>query len=201
VSAPGAVRWGRRAVALAAAVLLAVALRHAGTALIVAEEIATPDAIVSLASHEWERLPAAAALARRAPEARVLLTVPMAVNAYNCHGCADRIGRLEAAGVARDRIEVLRRAVYRTTDEAEAFREWAGLHRPRSVVVVTSPYHTRRALASFRKALAGTGIAVGIHPAESVVDPPRWYWYKFDRWYVIYEWRARVFYLIRFGVW
>ena len=190
-----------RLAALTGLVLLLVAGRHAGTALIVAQEIDAPDAIVSLASHEWERLPAAAALARRSPRARVLLTVPMAVNAYNCHGCADRIARLEAEGVARSRIEVLPRAVYRTTDEAEAFRLWAQQHGARSVMVVTSPYHTRRALASFQKALAGSGIALGIHPAESSVDPPRWYWYKFDRWYVIYEWRARIFYLIRFGVW
>lgn len=197
----GARRWRVRLAALAGLALLAVAVRHAGTALIVSEEIAAPDAIVSLASHEWERLPTAAALAHRAPGARVLLTVPIAVNAYNCHGCSERIARLEAAGVQRSRIEVLPRAVYRTTDEAEAFREWARQHGARSVMVVTSPYHTRRALASFRKALEGSGIAVGIHPAASVVDPPRWYWYKLDRWYVIYEWRARVFYLIRFGVW
>ena len=47
---------------------------HAGSALVVSEPLASPDAIVSLASHEWERLPAAAALARQYPEALVVLT-------------------------------------------------------------------------------------------------------------------------------
>ena len=76
---------------LVALVLVAVAapwpLRHAGTALVVSRDLDSPDAIVMLASHEWERLPAAAALARRHPGAVVLLTVPVAVTQYNCHLC------------------------------------------------------------------------------------------------------------------
>jgi uncharacterized SAM-binding protein YcdF (DUF218 family) len=175
--------------------------RHAGTALVVAEEIDRPDAIVSLASHEWERLPDAAALASRAPAAKVLLTQPIAVNTFNCHDCGHRIDRLVAAGVAKDRIELLPRKVYRTLDEAQAVREWATQHGAKSVVVVTSPYHTRRALASFRRALVGTGIAVGVHPASgSPAEPARWWRHKYDRWYVSYEWRARLFYLIRFNI-
>ena len=53
------------------------------------------------------------------------------------------------------------RKVYRTLDEAEAFKAWAAGRQVGSVVVVTSPYHTARALASFRHVLNGTGIAVG----------------------------------------
>ncbi len=176
-------------------------LRDAGTALVTHVEVDRPDAIVSLASHEWERLPAAAALALKNPSARVLLTAPIAVNAFNCHDCGHRIDRLVAAGVAKERIVMLPRRVFRTRDEAEAVREWAGPHGVRSVMVVTSAYHTRRALDTFRNLLAGTGIAIGVYPAGlSNVDPPRWWRHKYDRWYVDYEWRARVYYLIRFGV-
>jgi uncharacterized SAM-binding protein YcdF (DUF218 family) len=177
------------------------ALRHAGTALVAHVELERPDAIVSLASHEWERLPATAALARKNPRAQVLLTAPVAVNDFNCHDCYHRIDRLVAAGVDEDRIVILPHRVFRTRDEAEAVREWAGSHGLRSVMVVTSAYHTRRALDTFRNMLSGTGIAVGVYPAAlSDVDPPRWWRHKYDRWYVDYEWRARVFYLIRFGV-
>jgi uncharacterized SAM-binding protein YcdF (DUF218 family) len=176
-------------------------MRDAGTALVVNVELDRPDAIVSLASHEWERLPAAAALARKNPGAQVLLTVPIAANQFNCHDCSRRVDRLVAAGVARNRIVMLPRRVFRTRDEAEAVRQWAGSHGLRSVMVVTSAYHTRRALDTFRNMLAGTGIAVGVYPAGlSDVDPDRWWRHKYDRWYVDYEWRARVFYLIRFGV-
>jgi uncharacterized SAM-binding protein YcdF (DUF218 family) len=176
-------------------------LRDAGTALVAHVEVDNPDAIVSLASHEWERLPATAALARQHPSAQVLLTSPMAVNEFNCHDCYHRIARLVAAGVEEDRIVILPRRVYRTRDEAEAVRQWAQRHGFRSVMVVTSAYHTRRALDTFRNMLAGTGIAVGVYPAGlSDVEPGRWWRHKYDRWYVGYEWRARVYYLIRFGV-
>jgi hypothetical protein len=49
-----------------------------------------------LASHEWERLPAAAALARRYPDALVLITVPRVVNEYNCHRCDERVDWFES---------------------------------------------------------------------------------------------------------
>jgi uncharacterized SAM-binding protein YcdF (DUF218 family) len=190
--------------ALGAALLCVLgiwAARDAGTALVAHVELERPDAIVSLASHEWERLPATAALARKNPWAQVLLTAPMSVNEFNCHDCYHRIDRLVAAGVEEDRIVILPRRVFRTRDEAEAVREWAGSHGLRSVMVVTSAYHTRRALDTFRNMLAGTGIAVGVYPAGlSDVEPGRWWRHKYDRWYVGYEWRARVYYLIRFGV-
>src|SRR5512146_2396106 len=50
------------AIVLAIVVLLvggAVLLPDAGTALVVSQPVDNPDAIVSLASHEWERLPEA----------------------------------------------------------------------------------------------------------------------------------------------
>lgn len=195
-------RWRRRGkVALLLLVAALWPLRHAGTALVVTREIDQPDAIVSLASHEWERLPDAAALARRAPNATVVLSQPIAPNAFNCHDCGHRLDRLAAAGVAPTRVAFLERKVYRTLDEAQAFKEWAAGRPVRSVVVVTSPYHTARALASFRTVLSGTGIAVGVHPAAgSPAEPRAWWRHKYDRWYVSYEWRARLFYLVRFGV-
>jgi uncharacterized SAM-binding protein YcdF (DUF218 family) len=190
--------------ALGAALLCVLgiwAARDAGTALVAHVELERPDAIVSLASHEWERLPATAALALKNPSAKVLLTVPIAANPFNCHDCGHRVDRLVAAGVARKRIVMLPRRVFRTRDEAEAVREWAPRHGVRSVMVVTSAYHTRRALDTFRNMLGGTGIAVGVYPAGlSDVEPDRWWRHKYDRWYVGDEWRARVYYLIRFGV-
>jgi len=154
-------------VLLVAAVASIWPLRHAGTALVVTREIDQPDAIVSLASHEWERLPDAAALGRRAPHAKVVLSQPISLNPYNCHDCGHRVERLVAAGIDARRIELMDRKVYRTLDEAEAFKEWAAPRGVRSVVVVTSPYHTARALASFEHVLKGTGIVVGVHPASA----------------------------------
>ena len=94
---------------LVAAVASIWPLRHAGTALVVTREIDQPDAIVSLASHEWERLPDAAALGRRAPHAKVVLSQPISLNPYNCHDCGHRVERLVAAGIDAKRIELMDR--------------------------------------------------------------------------------------------
>ncbi len=107
---------------LVALVLVAVAapwpLRHAGTALVVSRDLDSPDAIVMLASHEWERLPAAAALARQHPGAVVLLTVPVAVTQYNCHLCPDRPAWLAALGIDPSRIKLVPQRARNTWEEA-----------------------------------------------------------------------------------
>ena len=87
-------------------------------------------------------------------------------------------------------------------DEAEAFRDWAREHHARSVVVVTSPYHTRRALATFTDVFDGSGIAIGVEPSltHSPARPDRWWAAAYDRWYVRYEWTAIAYYAIRYGI-
>ena len=45
-----------------------------------------------------------------------------------------------------------------------------------SLLVVTDPYHTRRARLCFRTALADSGIAVTVRPVEgSWYDPEAWW--------------------------
>jgi uncharacterized SAM-binding protein YcdF (DUF218 family) len=177
----------------------------AGTALVVSAPLDRPDAILVLASHEWERLPAAEALAARFPEARVLLTLPPTITKYNCHDCANRPATLVQAGVQADRIEVLpisRTVSGGTRGEAEAARVWTRASGARRILVVTSPYHTRRALATFDAVLAPVGVRVGIVPASatSPAQPDRWWSAGYDRAYVRYEWAGLVYYLFRFGI-
>jgi uncharacterized SAM-binding protein YcdF (DUF218 family) len=192
--------------ALGAAVFvcaLALAMGGAGRWLVVSVPIDRPDAIVSLASHEWERLPAAAQQAQRFPDAVVVLTLPEIVNPYNCHDCANRGHRLELAGVVPSRVRVVPLTDPGTHGEAVAVRrlvETAGLHR---VLVVTSPYHTRRSLAVFRDALDPLGVTVGIVPAISAPPAmPAWWWTApVDRGYVLYELAAVIYYAGKYGVW
>jgi uncharacterized SAM-binding protein YcdF (DUF218 family) len=72
----------------------------------------------------------------------------------------------------------------------------------RRILVVTSPYHTRRALATFDAVLAPGGVRVGIVPASatSPAQPDRWWGAAYDRAYVRYEWAGIVYYLFRFGI-
>jgi len=174
----------------------------AGRVLIVSVPVGSPDLIVSLASHEWERLPAAAEAARRFPSAQLVLTHPPAVTVYNCHDCEHRIDRLVAAGVDASRVTVVPLTVDGTRGEALAVRAFAEPRGVRQLLVVTSPYHTRRALGVFQRAFAGSGVTIGIEPATAYahVRPGVWFAGAEDRWYVTYEWAALVYYGARYGI-
>lgn len=190
-------------VALACALVSALALGGAGRWLVVSVPVDQPDAIVSLASHEWERLPATAREARRFPDALVVLTLPEEVNPHNCHDCANRTHRLELAGVESKRIRVVPLTGPGTYGEGAAVRRLAEAVRLRRVLVITSPYHTRRSLAVFRKTLEPLGLSVGVAPAATAppVTPAWWWTAPYDRGYVLYELAAVAYYAARYGVW
>jgi uncharacterized SAM-binding protein YcdF (DUF218 family) len=187
------------AASIAAAVLVGP---HVGTALVVSAPGPAPDAIVSLASHEWERLPALVEQASEYPQALVLLTVPETVTQFNCHDCVHRPEQLVAAGVAAERIRLIPLTAGGTFGEALATRRFVEAQHVRHLLVVTSPYHTRRSLATFRSVLRGTPASVGIVPASatSPARPERWWVTPYDRAYVRYEWAAILFYFVRHGV-
>jgi uncharacterized SAM-binding protein YcdF (DUF218 family) len=182
--------------------LLLWAVGRAGPALVVRVPIADPEAIVSLASHEWERLPATARVAAQHPDAVVLLTQPPEVTEFNCPDCANRAHRLGLLGVPEERIRYVTLAGPGTHGEAVAALGYARSSGLRRLVVVTSPYHTRRSLGVFRKVFEGTGVEIGIEPAldNSVARPDRWWLGGYDRAYVAYEWAAAVYYAWEHGV-
>lgn len=185
-----------------AVVLCAAAAPYAGSALVVSAAVRSPDVIVSLASHEWERLPAAANMARRYPDALVLLTLPPAVNGFNCYDCAHRTDHLVKAGVAKERIRIVPLTQGGTYGEAVATRDFVAGRHLGSMLVVTSPYHTRRSLATFRTVLAPAGVAIGVAPATATSPArPEWWWAaSYDRAYVGYEWAAALYYWLWHGV-
>ena len=194
----------RRAAALVAVLLALVLwpLSGAGRALVYAVPAEPPDAIVMLASHEWERLPATAALAGRFPQSVVLLTEPAAVTDSNCHRCGERPRLLTDLGVAAARIQVLPDRGRGTRDEALAVRRYVEDHRIRHLAIVTSPYHARRAWTTFRHVLGTLPVNVGVYPARdsSPARPARWWTAAYDRAYVTYEWAALLHYRVKFGV-
>jgi uncharacterized SAM-binding protein YcdF (DUF218 family) len=175
---------------------------HAGTALVVAVPLQAPDVIVSLASHEWERLPETAHLAAQFSASMVVLTVPPKVTYANCYNCSSRVAELVRLGVRRDRIRVLATPAAGTYPEALACRRLADETRIHRLLVVTSPYHTRRSLAAFRTAFAGSPVQIGVRPATraSIARPARWWASPDDRWYVGYEWSATLYYMWHYRV-
>jgi len=185
-----------------ACALLALALYRAGPALVVRVPLTNPDAIISLASHEWERLPETAVSAKHYPSAVVLLTQPEVATPFNCHDCLNRVHRLGLLDIREDRIRLLALTGPGTHGEAVAARDYARHGGLRRLLIVTSPYHTRRALAVFRKVFEGTEVEIGVEPAltHSVARPERWWLGGYDRSYVAYEWAAVVYYGWKYGM-
>jgi uncharacterized SAM-binding protein YcdF (DUF218 family) len=178
------------------------ALSQAGTVLIVERPVVQPNVIVMLASHEWERIPAVAALARESPSSMVLLTVPKTITEYNCQKCPFRADWLESQGVDPTHIQILPDRAANTRDEALAVLAYSRQIPVERLAVVTSPYHTRRSLGIFEQVFAGTGVQIGIYPASasSPAVPNRWWWNHYDRGYVFYEWAALAYYRMKYGV-
>jgi len=185
-------RWTRLSatLALALSALLVVSV-PVGPWLIREQPLDRPDAILVLGSHESERLPHAARLARRWPRADVLLTQPVIATPFNCQDCAHRGQTLQKAGVAGTRVRILTPRVRTTFDEMQAAAAWVAASGQKRLLVVTSPYHTRRAWALARALLPGASVGISACPVPDGLGRP-WWSRRYDRRYVIYEVAALV---------
>lgn len=85
---------------------------------------------------------------------------------------------LVANGVTPDAIRILDGYVAGTDEEAAAFSREIEVTPQSSIVIVTSPYHTRRTLFAFEKSLHGRDLVVGIeHTDIQMLKPgPTWWW-------------------------
>jgi len=108
---------------------------------------------------------------------------------------------LIAAGVPADRIVMLPGRVTSTYDEALAVRAYARNAELRSVLIVTSAYHSRRALWVFTRVLAGEGVSVGVDPAPPGFlspAPDAWWLTRRGWWAVAAEYPKLAYYLVTY---
>lgn len=104
---------------------------------------------------------------------------------------------LQLLGVPADRVEVIAKPVTNTYDEAEVLREYAVAHGLRSLLVVTSAYHSRRALWTLNRVFAGTGIEISLQSVETgqQTPPPLTWWLHVRGWrMVVGEYAKNVYY-------
>ncbi len=80
-------------------------------------------------------------------------------------------------GVPEDAIEVLPEIVEGTNDEAILFEKIVRERNLKSILLVTSAYHTRRTLSTFKKVF-GEKIEIGI-AAPEIPTPSPYYWWLF----------------------
>lgn len=108
---------------------------------------------------------------------------------------------LEKFGVPSQNIDLLVTPVTSTYEEAQVVKEYAqqrGLH---SILIVTSAYHSRRALWVFSKVFRDTGISIGLTsvPPGQQTPPAATWWLSARGWKLVpVEYVKMVYYMIRY---
>ncbi len=88
------------------------------------------------------------------------------------------IKELVRMGVPRERIEVLMQPVSSTYEEAMLLRGHLHNRPMTAILVVTSAYHSRRALWTFKRVFAGSNVMVGMQSAPAGWQTPSaWTWW------------------------
>jgi uncharacterized SAM-binding protein YcdF (DUF218 family) len=85
---------------------------------------------------------------------------------------------LEDAGVPAASMEKLPRTTATTHEEATLLREYAAARGLHSLLVVTSGYHSRRALWTLERAFDGSGVRIGlaaVAPGAQTPAPAFWW--------------------------
>ena len=201
-------RWAGRA----ALVLLAWSLVAWGAArlLVVRAEMARADALVVLSGGSFyeERARHAAELFAQGRAPRIVLTDDGLEGPWsNALERNPTYAELEAeelsrAGVPGESVRFVPAQVSSTYDEAVRVRDYAQAQGLRSVLVVTSPYHSRRALWVWRRVFSESGIEVGLDPAPSGRQSPSavtWWWHLRGWRAVAFEYPKLVYYWLRYS--
>ncbi|MDX6289147.1 MAG: hypothetical protein QOH42_946 [Blastocatellia bacterium] len=108
---------------------------------------------------------------------------------------------LQQQGVPESKIQVVSGIALGTYEESLGVRDYAGAHQLKRLLVVTSAYHTRRALWSLRHACEGSGIEIGIDspaPGWQTPAPSRWWWRRWGWKVVAGEYVKLIYYWMRY---
>jgi len=176
--------------------------------LIVRDPLDSADAIVVLSGSSTlaERVQHAARLYSQHRSKRILLTTDnrqggwSAAEQRNPYFDEIAVKELSRLGVPPQDIEVVRPPVNSTWDEALLIREYSKTHNFRSILIVTSSYHSRRALWTFRTMFEDSDTHVGVDPVETGIQtpPPATWWFHTRGWQlVVVEYLKLIYYLVR----
>lgn len=177
--------------------------------LIVKSEIASADAIVVLSGSSTyiERADWAAKLYREGRAPVIILTNDSLISGWDkveernpfFYELAAR--ELVKRGVPESKIQVVFNIALGTYEESLGLRDYATAHNLRRLLVVTSAYHSRRALWSMRHACEGSGIEIGIDspaPGWQTPSPSTWWWHRWGWKVVAGEYGKIVYYRMRY---
>ena len=196
-------------VIVAVRLLAAPAMTAYARWLIVEEPFDRVDAALVLGGGEGERLAAAIQLFRSEKARGIVILGPDApfLKVYAgedslTQGEAKR--RIAVKKGVPDSLVTLVLGAQSTYEEAITAREASRGARWKSIAVVTSPFHTRRARATFRKVFENPDLEVKIYhlPIErSSQNPDHWWHRESDTMAVITESIKLGFYAYRYHIW
>ncbi len=177
--------------------------------LVISDPLPHADTAIALSGAEGERLLAAIELYRAGTVDQILIVGPTSpiLKVYTgeeglSQGEAKR--RIAVKKGIREEHALLELGATSTYEEAESTVDRAQREGWSSIVVVTSPMHTRRSRATFRKLLEDTGIEVYMHhlPLDrSTQNPKEWWTREGDTMAVFTETVKLGFYAKQYGIW
>ena len=181
----------------------------AAKALIVRSDLVRADAIVVLAGSATylERTDWAARLYKEGRAPVVILTNDNVQSGWSVAEKRNPLfvelaaEELRRNGVPAEKIESIPEAASGTHEEAVRVREYSVAHNLRSILVVTSPYHSRRALWTLRRVFEGSGIEIGLDGPGTGIQTPApttWWWYRLGWKMVPGEYVKLVYYRLKY---
>ena len=109
---------------------------------------------------------------------------------------------IEAMGVPKDAFKLIGDGVTNTYDEAKATRQFLRENGYRSILLVTSKWHSKRAYLTFRSMLNDEeGISISSRPSQyDSFDPDNWWRREADAESVLSEYIRFVYYIFTFRI-
>ena len=181
----------------------------AAKALIVRSDLARADAIVVLAGSATylERTDWASRLFKEGRAPVIILTNDNVQGGWSVAEQRNPLlvelaaEELRRRGVPAEKIEVISETASSTHEEALRLRDYAINHDLRSILIVTSSYHSRRALWTLRRVFEGSGIEIGLDtPGTGLQTPvPAAWWWHSSGWQIVPgEYVKIIYYRIRY---
>lgn len=148
-----------------------ISLRAMGAYLIITSDLQAANAIIILSGGDETRMKEALHLYNENYARQIILTeTGSEVEGYSYLHSFDMRILLLANGVPSGNILITEKVVSSTRDEALAVKNLMLTRQISSGIIVTDPYHTRRAYKIFQKEFADTNIQLFIHAV-----PNSWY--------------------------
>lgn len=165
-------------------IIVWVGLVGAASYLIVKDRVKPVDAIVVLSGDEGDRVDEAVKWYKNGFGNYFVITKTHTEYIGEGQTYSEKLQRMAIdAGVPADSIFITEGEASTTIEEAQAVKILANQRNIKSILVITAPYHTRRARIIFNQEFKDSDVKVLVHPVEDS-------WYKPINWYLTAQgWR------------